>query len=101
MFTSLRSRLWLSYAFVITTAITIVALVLLVFLIRNPVLTREVQQQLKTVQNAILADPQAYLDSQTALQQVARDNKVRVLVFSAAREKLLDSNQADPPLPPP
>jgi len=101
MFISLRSRLWLSYAFVIAVALTIVALVLLVFLIRNPVLTREVQQQLKTVQSAIVSDPQAYLSSQAALQRVAKDNKVRVLVFSAARKLLLDSNQADPSLPAP
>jgi signal transduction histidine kinase len=91
----------LSYAFVITVAITIVALVLFVFLIRNPVLTREVQQQLKTVQSAIVANPQAYLNSPDALQQIANDNKVRVLVFSSVREKLLDSSQADPALPPP
>jgi len=101
MFTSLRSRLWLSYAFVIAVAITIVALVLFVFLIRNPVLTRELQQQLKTVQSAIVADPQAYLDSPDALQRVAKDNKVRVLVFSSARKLQLDSNQAAPSLPAP
>ena len=101
MFTSLRSRLWLSYAFVIAVALTIVALVLLVFLIRNPVLTRETQQQLKTVQNLIAADPQTYLNSQAALQKIAMDSKVRVLVFSSGRVKLLDSNQNDPVLPAP
>ena len=101
MFTSLRSRLWLSYAFVITVALTIVAIVLLIFLIRNPVLTRETQQQLKTVQNMITADPEAYLSSQAALQRIAKDNKVRVLVFSSARAKLIDSNQNDPSLPSP
>jgi signal transduction histidine kinase len=101
MFTSLRSRLWLSYALLITVALIIVSIVLFVFLIRNPVLTREVQQQLKTVQNAIAADPLGYLNSPDALQRVAKDNKVRVLVFSSAREKLLDSNQNDPSLPAP
>jgi len=101
MFTSLRSRLWLSYAFVITVALMIVAIVLFVFLIRNPVLTREIQQQLKTVQGMIVADPQAYLGSQDALQRIARDNKVRVLVFDSKRKLLLDSNQNDVSLPPP
>ncbi len=101
MFTSLRSRLWLSYAFVITVALTIVAIVLFVFLVRNPVLTRQIQQQLKTVQNMIVADPQAYLDSPDAFQRIARDNKVRILVFSSKREMLLDSSQADPTLPAP
>ena len=101
MFTSLRSRLWLSYAFVITVALTIVALVLLVFLIRNPVLTRQLQQQLKTVQSLIAANPQEYLDSPDTLQRFAQENKIRVLVFSSARANLLDSNPNDPSLPPP
>ena len=101
MFTSLRSRLWLSYAFVIAVALTIVALVLLVFLIRNPVLTRQLQQQLKTVQGLIAANPQEYLDNPDALQRVVKDNKVRVLVYSSARVNLLDSNPNDSSLPSP
>ena len=101
MFTSLRSRLWLSYAFVIAVALTIVALVLLVFLIRNPGLTRQLQQQLQVVQNLISASPQDYLDNPVALQRLAQENKVRVLVYNAARINLLDSNPNDSPLPSP
>ena len=48
MFTSLRSRLWLSYAFVIAIALSIVAIVMLIFLIRNPFASREIQQRLRT-----------------------------------------------------
>jgi signal transduction histidine kinase len=101
MFTSLRSRLWLSYAFVIAVALTIVALVLFVFLIRNPVLTRQLQQQLKIVQNLILASPQDYLDQPDTLQKFAQENKVRVLVFNKARINQLDSNPNDSPFPSP
>ena len=101
MFTSLRSRLWLSYAFVITVALAIVALVLLVFLIRNPALTRQLQQQLKVVQKLISDSPQEFLDNPDILQRLARENNVRVLVFNTARVNLLDSNPNDPPLPPP
>ena len=101
MFTSLRSRLWLSYAFLIAVALAIVALVLLVYLIRNPVLTRQLQQQLKAVQNVISASPQDYLENPAALQKFAQENKVRVLVYNAARVNLLDSNPKDAPLPPP
>jgi len=101
MFTSLRSRLWLSYAFVITVALGSVALVLLVFLIRNPALTRQLQQQLKVVQKLISDSPQEFLDNPDILQRLARENNVRVLVFSTARVELLDSNPNDPPLPPP
>ena len=101
MFTSLRSRLWLSYDFVIAVALTIVALVLFVFLIRNPVLTRQLQQQLKTVQGLIAEDPQTYLDNPNTFQRFAQDNRVRVLVFNSARQNLLDSNPNDPALPSP
>ena len=55
MFTSLRSRLWLSYAFVITIALSIVLMVLLVFLIRNPFLSRQVQERLRAAQSLITA----------------------------------------------
>src|SRR6185295_19173576 len=101
MFTSLRSRLWLSYAFLIAVALAIVALVLLVFLIRNPVLTRQLQQQLRIVQSLISANPQEYLENSDALQKLAQENKVRVLLFSAARVNLWDSNPGESPLPPP
>ena len=101
MFTSLRSRLWLSYAFLIAVALAIVALVLLIFLIRNPVLTRQLQQQLRIVQSLISANPQEYLDNPDALQKLAQENKVRVLLFSAARVNLWDSNPDDSPLPSP
>ena len=101
MFTSLRSRLWLSYAFVIAVALTIVALVLLAFLLRNPGATRQLQQQLKVVQNLILASPQDYIANPDTLQKFAQENKVRVLVYTKARINQLDSNPSDPPLPPP
>ncbi|HXD10691.1 MAG TPA: HAMP domain-containing sensor histidine kinase [Anaerolineales bacterium] len=101
MFTSLRSRLWLSYAFLIAVALAIVALVLLVFLIRNPGLTRQLQQQLRIVQSLISANPQEYLKHPDALQKLAQENKVRVLLFSAARVNLWDSNPDDSPLPSP
>ncbi len=44
MFTSLRSRLWLSYALVITVALSVVAGVLLAYLFRNPLLSRQTQR---------------------------------------------------------
>jgi len=99
MFTSLRSRLWLSYAFVITVALMIVAIVLLVFLYRNPALSRQTQQQLKAVQNLITANPRAILDDPNALEEITQAHNVRVLVFNQARKVLLDSNPNDSSLP--
>ena len=99
MFKSLRSRLWLSYAIVITMALGIVAIVLLVFLIRNPVLTRQTQQQLSTVKDSILENPQSFLRDQDLLQQVSQTNNVRVLVFNATRDVVIDTNPEKPQIP--
>jgi signal transduction histidine kinase len=99
MFTSLRSRLWLSYALLITVALTIVSIVLFVFLIRNPLLTRQTQQQLKTVQNLLAADPQAYLKDLDSLQKITQEHDVRVLVFNQARKVILDSKPEAAALP--
>lgn len=99
MFTSLRSRLWLSYAFVITVALSIVAIVLLAFLLRNPFASREIQQRLMTTQNLIAAAPQKFLDNPGSLQEITGTNNVRVLVFNSARQLVFDSSSNAPPLP--
>jgi signal transduction histidine kinase len=100
MFTSLRSRLWLSYALVVTASLTIVALVLLIFLIRNPLQSRQLQQELKLVQNTITNDPQGFREDSTALQQLARQHNVRILVFDiSSRQMLLDTETGNTKLP--
>jgi signal transduction histidine kinase len=99
MFTSIRSRLWLSYAFVIMIALSIVAIVLLVFIARNPLSTRQIQQQLIAVRDLISENPQRFINNQEALVSFSQENNVRVIVFSASRELLFDSNPDQPELP--
>ena len=99
MFTSLRSRLWLSYAFVITIALTIVAIVMLVFLIRNPFVSREVQQRLRTAQNLVIASPQKFIDDPNSLEEITQTYNVRTLVFNSARQLVFDSSSNAPALP--
>src|SRR5690349_6462283 len=99
MFTSLRSRLWLSYAFVIILALSIVALVLLAFLIRNPVASREIQQRLRTAQSLIAATPQKFIDNPSSLQEITQTYNVRTLMFNSARQLVFDSSPNTPPLP--
>jgi signal transduction histidine kinase len=100
MFTSLRSRLWLSYALVVSVSLTIVALVLLIFLVRNPLLSRLTQQQLKQVQNILTEDPKGFRDDPAALQELAGQHDVRILVFDASsRQSLSDTGQGDGALP--
>jgi two-component system, OmpR family, sensor kinase len=99
MFTSLRSRLWLSYALVIAVALGITLVVVFVFLIRNPLASRQTQEQLLAVQNIILTDPQRYIDTPAAVDQLKQTYNVRVMFFDSKRSLLFDSNSGDPTLP--
>ena len=99
MFTSLRSRLWLSYAAVITIALMIVTLVLLAFLIRNPLASRQIQEHLQDAQTVILANPQQYTGNPSAIEQLKQTYDVRVLVFNSQRNLVFDSNPNDPKIP--
>jgi signal transduction histidine kinase len=99
MFTSLRARLWLSYAFVILIALSIVAIVLFVFLLRNPLLSRQTQEQLRAAQNLLASNPQNFIDNPDSLERLKQTYEVRVLVFNSARQLVFDSNPNDPQLP--
>jgi signal transduction histidine kinase len=99
MFTSLRSRLWLSYAFVITIALSIVLTVLLVFLIRNPVISRQVQGRLRTVQSLVTAAPRRFIDNPQLLKELAQMHAVRVLIFDSDHDLMFDTDPDAPELP--
>ena len=99
MFTSLRSRLWLSYALVITIALGIVVLVILAFLLRNPLLSRQTQDRLREAQNAITSNPRQFIENPNSLQQIEQTYNVRVVIFDAGQNLLYDSNPNDPRLP--
>src|SRR5690242_12627859 len=99
MFTSLRSRLWLSYAMIITIALGIVTIVILAFLIRNPLLSRQIQERLKDAQDAIAANPNPYLENLNELSQIKQAYDVRVIVFDSKRNLVFDSNPNDPRIP--
>ncbi len=99
MFTSLRSRLWLSYAIVITIALGIATLVILAFLIRNPVLSRQTQERLKAAQNSVLASPNQFIENPSALDQIKQTYNVRLVLFDSGRNLIFDSNPNDPKLP--
>ncbi|HLA06517.1 MAG TPA: HAMP domain-containing sensor histidine kinase [Anaerolineales bacterium] len=99
MFTSLRTRLWLSYALLITVALSVVVIVLFIFLIRNPVLNRETQQRLKAVQTQIMESPRGVIGDSDGLTGIAQANNVRILLFNSNRNLVFDSNPDQSPLP--
>jgi signal transduction histidine kinase len=55
MFSSLRSRLWLTYALLVLAALSVVAVVLLFYVIRNPLAYRQTYERIQAAQKLIVA----------------------------------------------
>jgi two-component system, OmpR family, sensor kinase len=99
MFTSLRSRLWLSYAIVIAVALGITLAVVFVFLIRNPVASRQVEEKIREVQNIIVTDPQRYISAPAAVDQLKQAYDVRVIFYDSKRVLVFDSDPGNATIP--
>jgi signal transduction histidine kinase len=98
MFSSLRSRLWLSYALLIVTALGIVAAILFISLLRNPILYRQTTERLKAVQTVLMERETPSIS--VAAQRAARMFNVRVLLYSQNKQLLWDtSSESEVPLP--
>jgi signal transduction histidine kinase len=89
----------LSYAFVISVALFAVVIVLFIFLLRNPVLYREAQQRLRTVQSQLADNPRVVTGDPETLTRIAQANNVRILLFDSGRSLTFDSNPDQPALP--
>jgi len=89
MFSSIRSRLWLSYAFLVATALGIVAIVLLIYLIRNPLLYRQSLEQLGVIQTVIIKNNGIPIE--VAAKQASLNFDVRIILFSPDKQVLLDT----------
>jgi signal transduction histidine kinase len=87
MFSSLRARLWLSYGCLIITALTIVAAVLILFLLRNPYLYRQTLLRVTAASGVLTRNPRAA----GQIDEVAQAFNVRVLVFDSSGTLLEDS----------
>jgi signal transduction histidine kinase len=98
---SLRSRLWLSYAFVIVSALSVVAIVLLIYLIRNPLPYRQALERVRAAEKLILRRPAEFLDdpASEALERTADLFDVRVVIYSSSGEILHDTGAGNLRLP--
>jgi two-component system OmpR family sensor kinase len=94
MFSSLRARLWLSYAFLILTALTTVAVVLTLFLIRNPYLYRNTGLRLSAAANVLAREPL----SADRVGTVAQAFNVRILIYGSSGALILDTQAGSPEL---
>lgn len=98
MFSSLRARLWLSYAGLIVLALSIMFLALGVYLWRNPLLYRQTLTRLRTVEAAV-AKRQGGVFGQSlpaAMQRAAKAFDVRLLWFDPDGLLLEDTGPSQP-----
>ena len=102
MFSSLRSRLWLSYALLVVTALGVVAIVLFIYLLRNPMLYRQTSERLQAVQ-AVVMERESAPQSQpisVVVQNASSVFKVRILLYSQDKQLILDTySDKKTPLP--
>ena len=89
MFSSLRSRLWLSYALLVVTALSVVAVILFVYLLRNPLLYRQTLERLQAVQTIVMERDGQSLSE--VAQRASKNFNVRIVLFSADQQVLLDT----------
>ena len=103
MFTSLRARLWLSYALLIATALGIMAVAFGLYLWRNPLLYRQTLARLRTVETGIINRQGDLLGRSlsVAVERAASAFDVRVMLFDGQGNLLQDtgSGQASIGLP--
>src|SRR5687767_8246692 len=96
MFSSFRSRLWLTYAFLIVTALLVVAIAFFVYLLNNPLVYRQTGQRLVAVKSVLLADQPAWsnLPGDQLQAFLAHQDELfdaRLLVISQERQVIADS----------
>jgi hypothetical protein len=94
MFSSLRARLWLSYALLIVTALAVVAFVLILFLLRNPLLYRQMFAGLNAAGQALAAQS----NPNAEINNVAQAFNVRILLFKTDGSLIKDTGEGLPVL---
>ncbi len=96
MFTSLRSRLWLSYALLIAAALGVMAVAFGFYLWRNPLLYRQTLARLRTVESGILnrQDDLFGRSLSVAMERASNAFDVRILLFDRTGQLLKDTDPA-------
>jgi signal transduction histidine kinase len=96
MFASLRSRLYLTHSLISAAALTVVALVLLYFLVTNPFLYRQASARMSLSEAALIRrqtelSAMSLPELEAALSQVGGTFQTRLLIFNARRQLVADS----------
>jgi signal transduction histidine kinase len=102
MFSSLRSRLWLSYALLAFTALFVVAAILIIYLVNNPVANRQAVARLRADETVILNEKASLATQAPAVLQSKSETydqlfNVRVIILDRSRQILADSRLGTAP----
>jgi signal transduction histidine kinase len=98
VFTSLRARLWLSYAILVATALGVMAVAFGFYLWRNPLLYRQTLVRLRTVETGIVNRQGDLFGGSipAVMDRVASAFDVRILLFDANGSLLKDTDPSQP-----
>jgi len=98
MFTSLRARLWLSYAVLIVIALGVMTIAFGFYLWRNPLLYRQTLARLRTVETGIVnrQDDLFGRSVSVAMDRASNAFDVRILLFDPAGNILKDTHPNQP-----
>ncbi len=102
MFSSIRSRLWLTYAITIISALLVVAVIFFIYLVSNPLIYRQTRLRLAVVVTELTARqsvwsnlPPAQL--QTELETQDKQLDARLLLLDSSRKIVADSRSGSEP----
>jgi signal transduction histidine kinase len=98
VFTSLRARLWLSYAILVATALGVMAVAFGFYLWRNPLLYRQTLVRLRTVETGIVNRQGSLFggNMSAVMDRVASAFDVRILLFDENGNLLKDTDPSQP-----
>jgi signal transduction histidine kinase len=102
MFTSLRARLWLTYAVIIILILTILGASIFVYIIRNPAIDRQALVRLDAAKTMIQRqlNDRGFLarDRQAVLERIGDSFEIRLILFDESMDLLLDSQPNQSPV---
>lgn len=96
MFTSLRTRLWLTYALIISVVLGILAFGLFVYVVRNPLVDRQAVQKLDVAAQLIrrrLGEDTKVVEHRKELENISEYFSIRILILQADGSPILDTEQ--------
>jgi signal transduction histidine kinase len=95
MFTSLRARLWLTYAVIILLILSILGVGIFIYIIRNPLIDRQALTKLEVTKTLVLrqVNDRAFLlrDPEELFSRIGESFDIRLILFDPDRGLLLDS----------